>query len=171
VKAVDGIIGQNDNGEWASLGEVNPWIQLDWTSARTVDRIRLYDRPNLSDSANGGTLSFSDGSSIPVSGIANNGTVKDVTFAARSITWVRFQVAGGSGANVGLSEFQVYGAPGPTSTPTITASATTGGSGASISVPSSSDSLAAGRMPSALLSGTAGTVGGRRTGRSTRDSS
>lgn len=109
TKAVDGIIGVNGSGEWASSGEQNPWIRLTWPSAQTVDTIRLYDRPNLSDSANGGTLTFSDGSSLPVSGIPNDGSMKEVIFAAKTITWVNFQVAGGVGPNVGLSEFQVLG--------------------------------------------------------------
>jgi hypothetical protein len=126
ARAIDNVIGQHNTGEWASAGELNPWIQLTWGSAQTVDRIRLYDRPNLTDTANSGTLTFSDGSSIAVSGIPNDGSVKEITFAARSVTWVRFQVQGGAGINVGLSEFQVFlsGGPAPTATNTPLATMT-----------------------------------------------
>ena len=80
-KAVDGIIGQLDNGEWASLGEMNPWIQLTWAGPQTVDRVRLYDRPNTTDWANGGTLTFSDGSSVtvPAGSLPNNGALYEST--------------------------------------------------------------------------------------------
>lgn len=125
IKAVDGIIGQLDNGEWASNGELNPWIRLDWSGSKTINKIKLFDRPNPTDCANGGTFTFSDSSSINVTGIANDGSSKIITFADKTVTWVKFQVSGGTGLNVGLSEFQVYAStggttatPGPTATPT-----------------------------------------------------
>jgi hypothetical protein len=110
-RAVDGIIDGhpgNTEAEWASQGEQNPWIQLDWQQAQSVNKVTIYDRPNLDDHAQGGTLSFSDGSSVTVTGVPNDGSVKEVTFSARSVTWVRFQVSGGIGPNVGLSEIQVF---------------------------------------------------------------
>ena len=107
-KAVDGIIGASGNGEWASNGELNPWIKLDWSSSRTINKVVLYDRANLTDDVNGGTLSFSDGSSISVTRVENDGIGKEVTFADKVVTWVKFQVSGGSGQNVGLSEIEVF---------------------------------------------------------------
>ncbi|MCJ8014491.1 discoidin domain-containing protein [Paenibacillus sp. KQZ6P-2] len=112
-KAVDGIIGSTS--EWASKGEMNPWIQLNWASPQTINTITFYDRPNLSDWAPGGTLTFSDGSTLSVSGIPNDGSGYSVTFPSKTVTWVKFQVSGGSGANVGLSEIEVYNVP-PTNT-------------------------------------------------------
>lgn len=109
AKAIDGIIGQSPAGEWASRGEQNPWIELTWAEPRTVTTIRLYDRIGA-DNANGGTLTFSDGSSLAVTDIPTDGSVKEVTFPARTVTWVRFQITVGSGPNVGLSEFVVLGA-------------------------------------------------------------
>jgi F5/8 type C domain-containing protein len=66
----------------------------------------LYDRVNLLDNARGGTLTFSDGSTVAVNGIPDDGSPMVVEFPARSVTSVRFQVAGGVGSNVGLSEIQ-----------------------------------------------------------------
>lgn len=108
-KAIDGIT--DGTSEWASLGEQNPWIQLTWATPRTISSVRLYDRVNLSDNANGGTLTFSDGSSLAVSGIPNNGTMLEITFPAKTVTWVKFKVTSGTGPNVGLSEFQVIALP------------------------------------------------------------
>jgi hypothetical protein len=108
TKAADMFIGFQDSGEWASSGQQNPWIQLNWSSNQQVHKVVLYDRKNLNDAANGGTLSFSDGSTVPVTGIPNNGTRKIVTFPAKNVSWMKFQVSGGSGQNVGLSEVEVF---------------------------------------------------------------
>ncbi|MEQ7128487.1 glycoside hydrolase domain-containing protein [Actinopolymorpha sp. B11F2] len=98
------------SGEWASAGEQNPWVRLEWNEPIRADKIMLYDRPGVDD-ATGGTLSFSDGSSVVVDGIPSGGAAKTVTFEERAFTWVRFQVEGGSGPNVGLAEFEVHAVP------------------------------------------------------------
>jgi hypothetical protein len=56
-------------------------------------------------------LRFSDGGTVPVSGIPTGGEAKAVTFGLREFAWVRFEVEGGTGANVGLSELEVYAQP------------------------------------------------------------
>ncbi|HEU5222745.1 MAG TPA: discoidin domain-containing protein [Candidatus Lumbricidophila sp.] len=122
TKVADGVIGVHGSGEWASANQPNPWIQLDWTAAQTVNKVVLYDRVNTSDWSQGGTLTFSDGSSVAVAGIPNNGTAREVTFADRSVTWVRFQVAGSSGCN-GLSEIQVLKVTAPNLAPSATPTA------------------------------------------------
>ena len=53
---------ERDAADWASQGEQNPWVKLNWQSPIKADRIVLYDRTSRDD-ANGGTLLFSDGSS------------------------------------------------------------------------------------------------------------
>jgi hypothetical protein len=108
ANATDGIIGVHDSGEWASRAEQNPWIKLTWPTAHTLNKITFHDRVNSTDWAPGGTLTFSDGSTVAVSGIPNNGTARTVSFPDKEATWVTFQVAGGSGFNVGLSELRVY---------------------------------------------------------------
>lgn len=110
ARLTDGITGQNGNGEWASGGEVTPWAQLDWSETIVVDRIVLFDRPTDIESIASGTLTFSDGSSVSVGTLPDNGTALEVNFAPKTITWVRFQVDEGEGPNNGLSEFEVYGA-------------------------------------------------------------
>ncbi|WP_344662290.1 DUF7402 domain-containing protein [Catenulispora subtropica] len=64
----------------------------------------------MTDRAPGGTLTFSDGSTVEVSGIPNDGGPHAASFTPKpGITSVGFQVAGGSGTNVGLQEMEVYG--------------------------------------------------------------
>ncbi|WP_113673272.1 DUF7402 domain-containing protein [Vallitalea guaymasensis] len=106
--AVDGIIGQNGTGEWASLGELNPWIQIDYLNEpKTINKITLYDRSNTDDNILGGTLTFSDGSSISVTGIPEDGSAKEVLFPQKTVSWVKFQGSGGVGYNNGLSEIVI----------------------------------------------------------------
>lgn len=108
-KAVDGFIGMDGYYEWASNAETNPWIQLTWGSSKSIDRIRLFDRVNTSSWAISGTLTFSDGSSIRVNGgIRNDGAMREVTFPAKNVTWVKFTVDRSSGTNIGLSEIQAF---------------------------------------------------------------
>lgn len=107
-KVADGITKESDNGEWASNFELNPWIQLSWSSSQTIQQITFWDRPNTVDSVPGGTLTFSDGSTITVTGIPNDGSPYTVQFSSKTVTWVKFQVSGGSGSSNGLSEMEVY---------------------------------------------------------------
>ncbi|HYK07969.1 MAG TPA: hypothetical protein VEW42_00545, partial [Candidatus Eisenbacteria bacterium] len=108
------FIGDNakDNSlatEWASQEEFTPWIQLTWSNAHTISRIKLFDRPNTIDKIGAGYLSFSDGSTVRVGQLPDNGDAYEATFPPKNgITWVRFQITAGAGQNVGLSEFQVF---------------------------------------------------------------
>nr|WP_205740899.1 glycoside hydrolase domain-containing protein [Haloactinopolyspora alba] len=97
-------------GAWASAGELDPWVQLDWSEPIQADKIMLYDRAGADD-VNGGTLTFSDGSSVQVNDIPTNTSPKTVTFDMKTFEWVRFQVEGGTGWNNGLLEFEVYAVP------------------------------------------------------------
>lgn len=117
TKAVDGIAdgiagpGGDYTREWATLGELaGAWIQLTWRAPVTVDEVRLYDRPNLTDHVLAGTLLFSDGSAVQVGALPDAGLPgAAIAFPARSITWLRFRVDAAVGRNIGLSEVQVLG--------------------------------------------------------------
>jgi hypothetical protein len=108
ARATDGITGKTDLGEWASNGERTPWIRLAWPAPRTIHRIRLHDRANSADNATSGILTFSDGSTLPVTGIPADGSAKEITIAAKTADWIRFNLSGGAGPNVGLSEIEVF---------------------------------------------------------------
>jgi LmbE family N-acetylglucosaminyl deacetylase len=116
TKAVDGVADGypgDSSREWSTTGERSgAWIQLQWSSAVLVNKVVLFDRPNGNDFITGGVLTFSDGSSVPVSALNNDGQGFEVRFSARNITSVRFTATSTSGAseNVGLAEFQVFGA-------------------------------------------------------------
>ena len=114
AKAIDGSATgypTDYRREWATNGQgVGAWIRLTWSAAQTINRVVLYDRPNSSDQMLAGTLRFSDGTTVAVGPLANNGTATTFDFAARSATWVELTVTAVSSTteNVGLAEFEAY---------------------------------------------------------------
>lgn len=114
IKAVDGFIDgyPNDSSrEWVTEHEgAGAWLELNWSEAKTIDRIVLYDRPNEYDQILSATLSFSDGSSIATGTLDNHGAGVEITFPTHTTTSVRLtvtQVSGGTW-DIGLAEIEVY---------------------------------------------------------------
>jgi LmbE family N-acetylglucosaminyl deacetylase len=113
MKAVDGVAdgAQRDpSREWVTSGELSAaWIQFAWPSPVVVAQVNLQDRPRGSDNVIAGTLSFSDGTSISVGALPWDGKVLPVTFAPKTVSWVRFTIDQAEGSATGLSEIQVLG--------------------------------------------------------------
>jgi len=131
--------------EWSSAQEGDgAWVELTWPTPVTLDRVVLHDRPNLDDEVLAGTLTFSDGSTVAVGALPNNGQARTVSFARRAVTSVRFTVTSASDATwaSGLAEFEAWGmvggtpkptaSPTPTSSPSPTSSQTTAPLGANM---------------------------------------
>ena len=116
---IDGVSRVLNKSEWRSNSQLDtrgrvrpfPWFQLDWDSAVYVNKVILYDRVSEESHTAAGTLIFSDGSSITVNQIADNGAPKVVEFAPKKVHWIRFQATDGEGTNLGLSEVEVYPSP------------------------------------------------------------
>jgi len=131
IKAVDGVIDGYPGDitrEWATDGEKSgAWLKLSWSAPYSVDRVVLYDRPNLGDNILSATLTFSDDSSLDVGPLNNDGTATEATFLTRVITSMTMTATGVSPTteNVGLAEIQVFGTAMPTTTSTISNSTTT----------------------------------------------
>ena len=109
-RATKGCIDGNRN-EWLALGTVGEWIKLNWSSPQTVGKVVLYDLSSMRDQVLGGTLSFSDGSSLHIGILQNDGQAGTVlTFPPREITWVKFTIdAVRPGTQTaGLAELQVF---------------------------------------------------------------
>jgi LmbE family N-acetylglucosaminyl deacetylase len=118
-KAIDGFRDGYGNGdylhEWSSYREgAGAWIQLTWSSPQLVTRVALFDRPNMNDQILSGTLLFSDGSTIAVGPLYNDGLGDQFDFVPKLVTSVRLTVNAVSPAtqNIGLAEFEVYSVPG-----------------------------------------------------------
>jgi hypothetical protein len=112
--ALDGVAqgfpAQPDN-EWIAVGTKKVWIKLTWPNPIEARRVLLYDRPNPNDQVLAGTLTFSDGSSLPVGELPNDGRAPaEVTFPPKRFTWLRFDVTqcSPSTKNAGLAELGVF---------------------------------------------------------------
>ncbi|MHB1010771.1 MAG: DUF7402 domain-containing protein [Propionibacteriaceae bacterium] len=158
AKAVDGsALGYpvDYTREWASRGErAGAWIQLTWPGAVTLDRVVLNDRPNLTDQITSGTLTFSDGSSVAVGSLANDGSPVTVAFPSRTVTWARLTVdsALDGTANVGLAELQTWGYP-AAGLGAVTSPSTGGNAAQAVSAPGSFRSLPPSRILDTRLTG------------------
>jgi hypothetical protein len=110
----DGVLGgfPGDNAnEWSSNGERDSaFFRLSWEPPVTIGKITLYDRPNDIDQVQAGLLVFSDGTTLPVGELPDDGkTGTEVTFAPKTVSWVAFFVTKvkPSTRNIGLSEITV----------------------------------------------------------------
>lgn len=162
VKAVDGIVDGSPGDytkEWATQGQLaGAWINLNWGVPVTTGQVVLYDRPNLTDNITSGTLSFSDGSSVPVGQLPNDGSPLTVTFSARSVTWMRFTVNTAVGLNIGLAEIAVIGSTTPASgitSLTVNPTTITGGTSSTGTVTLNGDAPSGGTVVSLTSSNTA----------------
>jgi LmbE family N-acetylglucosaminyl deacetylase len=124
--AIDGIISGTPNpldnslnystfkvsggGEWVTAGQTaGAWIKLTWPSSVTTSQVVLYGRPDGTDNVLSGTLTFSDGTSVPVGALPVGGAGYPINFASKTITWMQFTVNSAQGKNIGLSEIEVFG--------------------------------------------------------------
>ena len=97
--------------EWVTAGEkAGSWIQYNFSPTRTINSVTLADRPILSDQVTGGNLLFSDGSTVAVPALPNNGSGLTINFPAKTVSSVRFNITSVSASttNAGLAEFEAY---------------------------------------------------------------
>ena len=117
-KVTDGLIHIPGKGEWISnsgmtfWGYINyPWIRLDWDIPVIINKVIIYDTPSEKTHIAGGIIHFSDGSKEQVLLIPNDGSPRVVTFPAKKVEWLHFEVTDADGANIGLSEIEVFPDP------------------------------------------------------------
>ena len=96
-------LGDEKRSEWVSAPEskASAWVQLDWTTTQSVQMVRLFDRINATDHITGGTLTFSDGSTIVVPSLPNDGlSAFEARFPSKMIRWARFTITAISDSTV-----------------------------------------------------------------------
>lgn len=112
-KAVDGY-PMDAGHEWVTNGETaGSWIRCSFPSPTPLEGVTLFDRPNLDDHVTGATLEFSDGSSVPVVALPNNGSGLTIRFPIRTVTSVRLKITSVSATTTaaGLAEFEAWSVP------------------------------------------------------------
>lgn len=148
-KALDGVVDgypTDPSKEWSAFGTVGSWIHLDWAAPVSINKVVLHDRILSTSQITAGFLNFSDGSQVPVSALLNDGAETIVSFPARTVSWVQFditQVSSGT-VNTGLAEIRVFGSDGMgnrapliDSGPTMSPSPVASGATAALSVSAS----------------------------------
>jgi hypothetical protein len=98
--------------EWVTVkGLDGSWVELNWTNDYQVNRVVLYDRPNLTDQITSATLTFSDGTTVTTGALENSGERVVINFKPTLTHSVKVTATTVSGTtvNVGLSEIEVYG--------------------------------------------------------------
>ncbi|KAM0787997.1 hypothetical protein ACM66B_006198 [Microbotryomycetes sp. NB124-2] len=127
--AIDGNIGGypgNDSAEF-DFGVSTPGatFTLTWNAIYNVTSVVLYDRPNLNDWIQAGTLTFSDGSRTSFGSLYNDGSATSINLPAPVLTnsiVLTIDAVASSTSQYGLSEIQVYGVQ-------SSSNSTSGGSG------------------------------------------
>jgi len=133
-KAIDGVLGYGTDvlntgagagaSEWVANNQTTgAWIQVNLSTPTAVNSVTLYNRTGSTSKSEAfatGTLTFSDGTTVPVTFRSGAGSSAVVSFNSRTVSWVKFtgdtmQAAGGG--NAGLAEFEVH----PTAQPYLTA--------------------------------------------------
>ncbi len=99
-KAADG----NTTGTaWAPNGTgTGEWWQVTWTIAQTITSVKFYGRTGLTNAAT--NVTFSDGSTIAI-GALTGGTPLTLSFAAKTVTWVRYTT---TATAYGLAEVEAF---------------------------------------------------------------
>jgi hypothetical protein len=123
AKAVDGIVDGypgNYAKEWATFGGgAGSWLSLQWAAPVTLSRVVLHDRPNAADQILAATLQLSDGSTMTVDTLPNDGSPLTVLIPSIATTSVLLTITSTSGTtlNIGLSEIEAWGTPTTTGAP------------------------------------------------------
>lgn len=111
----DGIVRIEDKGEWVSdvretfWGEIDfPWVRLDWEKPVAVDRVLLYDRVVPDSHTAGVALHFSDGTTVDVGEIPDNGAPREIRLDGITTSYIKIEITDGTGSYPGLSEVEVY---------------------------------------------------------------
>lgn len=121
AKANDGVASGYPTApanEWATVGgRGGSTLTLTWPGAVTIEKVVLYDRPNLNDQVNSATLVFSHGDPVAVGTLNNDGTATTIVLPGpRPVTSLTLRIDSVSGLteNVGLAEIEAFGTVGGT---------------------------------------------------------
>lgn len=114
-KINDGIIAVKNQGNWLAKSK-NAWIELNWDTSQLVNKVVIFNHPELNSRTLKGKLVFSDGSSIEVV-LPQDGSAKAIEFEEKNTKTVRFVVEQSNGNKMGLSEIEVYASPNQYTTP------------------------------------------------------
>lgn len=105
AKVLDGVHGTCNDGEWATASLPTGWAKVTFPSSKSVTSVTVFDRA-CDEQVLSGHLEFSDGSAnIAFGALENTGTTgTKLTFAAKTLSWVKVVIDQSSGGNPGIGE-------------------------------------------------------------------
>lgn len=105
----DGLREQ-ESQRWVTEKGVGSWIRLDWKEEKTINKIRLWDLPEIDRWILKGTFTFSDGSTEKLHAWTSNRAyaASEISFQPKTVRWVKFTIDQASGSVLGLGEIEVY---------------------------------------------------------------
>ena len=115
AKAIDGVVDGYPGDytkEWATNGGgAGSWLKLTWSSPVTLATVVLYDRPDGQDQITSATLTFSNGTQIPVGTLPASDSpvtvnVPNITTTSLTLT---VNTVSATTHNVGLAEIEAFG--------------------------------------------------------------
>ncbi len=101
----------DEASQWSAAGAKGEWIRLDWGAPKTIGMVRLYDKLHTRDQVLSAVLAFSDGSTLPVGRLQNDGQAATViAFPPKTVTWIKLTIdkVSSSTVSAGLGRFEVY---------------------------------------------------------------
>lgn len=106
---LDGAHGSCNVGEWATAGVPTGWAKITLPLPRSVGAVSLYDRA-CPEQVLAGHLEFSDGSaSLRFGALEDSGaTPTRITFAPKTLSWIKVVIDQSTGVNPGLGEVVIH---------------------------------------------------------------
>jgi len=109
-QVIDGVHGSCNYKEWATASQPTGWVKITLDKEYSVNEIRLYDRA-CPETTNSGHIEFSDGSTVSFGQLSET-TPLTLTFAYKTVSWLKVYIDSSSGSNPGIAEVEVYGCEG-----------------------------------------------------------
>lgn len=111
----DGVTRIEGKGEWVSdvretfWGEIDfPWVRLDWEKPVKLDRLLLFDRVSETSHTASVALHFSDGTTMDVGSIPENGAPREVMLNGITTSYIIAEITDDTGSFQGFSEIEAY---------------------------------------------------------------
>ena len=97
---------------WITKDGTGSWVRLEWDEDKSINKIRLWDLPEIDSWILSGTFIFSDGSTESLNAWTSNRAYapSEISFETKSVSWVKFTIDQASGSVLGLGEMEVYSA-------------------------------------------------------------
>jgi hypothetical protein len=105
---IDNSHGACNEHEWSTASLPTGWAKITFPANKSVTSVTIFDRA-CGEQVLAGHLEFSDGSAnIAFGALEDSGTTgAKVSFAAKTLKWVKVVIDQSTGTNVGLSEIVV----------------------------------------------------------------